>query len=85
MEKNMCDGYLKLEGSVPLAGPILDRGDLILFRTRTDLTEAEFAEFHDGQIEIGGLIERVSLESTKTSKDGAYSMDLTLRRLLPTP
>ena len=83
MEKNMSSGYLKLEGGVPLAGPVEDRGDLVLFRTRTEMTEVEFSELHNGQIEIDGLIERVALENTQTSKDGAYSMDLMLRRLPP--
>lgn len=83
MEKNMFSGYLKLVGGVPLAGPVEDMGDRLLFRTRTDMTEVEFAELHEGQIEIGGLIQRVSLETTQTSKDGAYSMDLMLRRLSP--
>jgi len=83
MEKNMSSGYLKLEGGVPLAGPVEDMGDRVLFRTRTDMTEVEFSKLHEGQIEIGGLIQRVALETTQTSKDGAYSMDLTLRRLSP--
>jgi hypothetical protein len=83
MVKNMSSGYLKLEGSVPLAGPVEDMGDLVLFRTRTDMTEAEFLKFHEGQIEIGGLIERVALESAATSKDGGYSMALMLRRSSP--
>jgi hypothetical protein len=79
----MSSGYLKLEGGVPLAGPIENMGDLVLFRTRTEMTQTEFSEFHEGQIEIDGLIERVALENTETSKDGAYSMDLMLRRLPP--
>jgi hypothetical protein len=84
MEKNMSSGYLKIEGSVPLAGPVVEEmGDLLLFRTRTEMTETDFAELHEGQIEIGGLIEQVVLESTETSKDGRYSMDLMLRRLSP--
>ena len=77
----MSNGYLKIEGSVPLTGPVEEMGDLVLFRTRTEMTEAEFAEFPEGQIEIGGLVERVVLESTETSRNGGYSMDLMLRRL----
>jgi hypothetical protein len=84
MEKSMSIGYLKIGGSVPLAGPVVeDIGDLVLLRTRTEMTETDFTELHEGQIEIGGLIERVSLESSETSRDGRYSMDLMLRRLPP--
>ncbi|WP_234853628.1 hypothetical protein [Paracoccus everestensis] len=79
----MSDGFLRLDGSAPLAGPVQDADGSILFRTRTDMTKAEFAEFHEGVIDIGGLIERVSLESSETSRDGRYSMDLMLCRLPP--
>ena len=47
MEKNMSSGYLKLEGGVPLAGPVEDMGDRVLFRTRTDMTEVEFSKLHE--------------------------------------
>lgn len=77
----MSNSYLKLEGSVPLAGPIVEKGEHLLFRTRTDMTKSEFAEFYAGEIEIDGVIQRVALESAGRSQDGAYSMDLMLRRL----
>ncbi|WP_146038680.1 hypothetical protein [Paracoccus sp. SY] len=79
----MSDGFLKLEGGPPLAGPVEQIGDLILLRTRSDMTKAEFAELHEGQLETGGMIERIALESTEISQDGRYSMDLMLRRLPP--
>ncbi|MGN7871691.1 hypothetical protein [Paracoccus sp. 22332] len=79
----MSYGFLKLEGSPPLAGPVEHVGDMILLRTRSDMTKAEFAELHEGHLETNGMIERIALESSEISQDGRYSTDLTLRRLPP--
>ena len=79
----MKNAFLKLEGSPQLAGVVEAGGDYLRFHTRTDMTREEFRRLKDGQIEIEGKSERVLLESAQSTRQGGYTIELTLRRFAP--
>lgn len=74
---------LKLEGGSQLVGVVEAGGDYLRFHTRTGMTAEAFCKLRDGQIEIDGEHERVSLESAQATRQGGYTIELTLRRIAP--
>ena len=79
----MKSAFLKLEGSPQLDGVVEVGGDCLRFRTRTDMIPEEFRRLRNGQIESDSENEWVLLEGARSTREGGYTMELTLRRFAP--